>query len=103
MKADRLDGSGPTSVNSHPLIMSNPPGISRAPLHPSHAIHTHHPGQNSSKNSGTNSVAGSNHQGSPLQRQPSTIQNHQQGVRLFDALKFLLLKYRFACVKNYSL
>lgn len=78
MKADRFDASGPTTVNSHPLAMSNPPGISRAPLHPS-LHHSHHPGQNSS-GSTTGTMSGSGHQGSPLQRPPSTI--HHQAVSI---------------------
>ena len=96
MKADRFDNSGPAAaINSHPLAVSNPgPGISRAPMHPplpSHQHHSHHPGQNSTSSGGPTASmsAGPNHQGSPLQRPPSTI-NHQ-GVSLFGNVSDLYL------------
>ena len=88
MKAERFDNTGPTTLNSHPLTVSNPPGGQRAPLHPTlgpHQHHGHHSGPNSSGTT-TATMNSSNHQGSPLQRPPSTI--HHQGVKDQIKLKF---------------
>ena len=89
MKAERFDNTGPTTLNSHPLAVSNPPGGQRAPLHPTlgpHQHHGHHSGPNSSGT--TTATMNSNHQGSPLQRPPSTI--HHQGVKDQIELQFEL-------------
>ena len=81
MKAERFDNSGPTTLNSHPLAVSNPPGGQRAPLHPTLGPHQHHGHHSGPPSSGTTTATmnSSNHQGSPLQRPPSTI--HHQGVK----------------------
>ena len=76
MKAERFDNNGGSTFISHPLTVTNPLGGQRAPLHPTLGPNQHH-GHNSGTMTAT--MNSSNHQGSPIQRPPSTI--HHQGVK----------------------